>query len=91
MIRSFRDKETEAIFNGQPVRKFQNIAMVARRKLRSLHQARSLRDLSLPGNRLESLKCDRLGQHSIRINDQYRVCFVWDRGDARDVEIVDYD
>jgi len=52
--------------------------------------ARSLRDLSLPGNRLEALKADRSGQHSIRINDLYRVCFVWNKGDAREVEIVDY-
>jgi len=59
--------------------------------LSSIHQARTLRDLSLlPGNRLEALKHDRLGQHSVRINDQYRVCFVWEKGDARDVEIVDY-
>jgi proteic killer suppression protein len=90
MIRSFRDKDTEAIFNGEPVLKFQNIARVARRKLRSIHKARTLRDLSLPGNRLEALKADRSGQHSVRINDQYRVCFVWDKGDAREVEIVDY-
>jgi len=90
MIKSFRDKDTEAIFNGEPVLKFQSIARVARRKLRSIHQARSLRDLSLPGNRLEALKADRSGQHSIRINDLYRVCFVWNKGDAREVEIVDY-
>ncbi len=70
--------------------KFQNIANVARRKLRSIHQARTLRDLSLPGNRLEALKGDRIGQQSIRINDQYRVCFIWDKADAIDVEIVDY-
>lgn len=74
MIKSFRDKDAEAIFNGEPVPKFQNIAMIARRKLRSIHQARTLRDLSLPGNRLEALKGDRSRQHSIRINDQYRVC-----------------
>jgi toxin HigB-1 len=91
VIRSFRDKETEAIFNGEPVLKFQNIASVARRKLRSIHQARTLRDLSLlPGNRLEALKHDRIGQHSVRINDQYRVCFGWQQGDAWDVEIADY-
>jgi proteic killer suppression protein len=90
MIKSFRNKDTEAIFNGEPVLKFQNIAGVARRKLRSIHQARTLRDLSLPGNRLEALKADRSGQHSVRINDQYRVCSVWDKGDAREVEIVDY-
>ncbi len=90
MIKSFRDKETEAIFNGKPVLRFQNIANVARRKLRSIHQARTLRDLSLPGNQLEGLKGDRIGQHRVRINDQYRVCVVWDSGDAHDVEIVDY-
>ncbi len=91
MIKTFRNKETEAIFNGEPMLKFQSIANVARRKLRSIHQARTLGDLSaLPGNRLEALKGDRAGQYSVRINDQYRVCFVWDKGDARDVEIVDY-
>jgi proteic killer suppression protein len=90
MIKSFRTKETRAIFDGEPVLKFQNIAGVARRKLRSIHQARTLQDLSLPGNRLEVLKGDRVGQHSIRINDRYRVCFVWDNGDAFEVEIVDY-
>ncbi|HXR36550.1 MAG TPA: type II toxin-antitoxin system RelE/ParE family toxin [Candidatus Binataceae bacterium] len=63
----------------------------ARRKLRSIHQARTLRDLSLrPGNRIEALKHDRIGQHSVRINEQYRVCFVWDKDHASDVEIVDY-
>jgi len=90
MIKSFRHKETQAIFDGDPVSKFQHIANVARRKLRSIHQARTLNDLSLPGNRLEPLKGDRRGQHSVGINDQYRVCFVWEKGDARDVEIVDY-
>jgi len=90
MIKGFRSKETRAIFDGEPVLKFQNIAGVARRKLRSIHQARTVRDLSLPGNRLEVLKGDRVGQHSVRINDQYRVCFVWDNGDASEVEIVDY-
>ena len=90
MIKTFARKETQAIFDGEPVFKFQNIAGVARRKLRSIHRARTLRDLSLPGNRLEALKGDRVGQHSVRINDQYRVCFVWDNGDACDVEIVDY-
>jgi toxin HigB-1 len=90
VIRSFRDKGTEAIFKGELVPEFQNIATVARRKLPSLHQARSLRDLSLPGNRQEALKHDRMGQHSVRVNDQYRLCFVWDKGDAYEVEIVDY-
>jgi toxin HigB-1 len=81
--------DAEAIFNGEPVPKFQNIATVARRKLRSIHQARTLHDLSLPGNRLEVLKGERSGQHSVRINDHYRVCFVSDKGDAHEVEIVD--
>jgi proteic killer suppression protein len=90
MIKSFGTKEAQAIFDGEPVLRFQNIAGVARRKLRSIHQGRTLRDLSLPGNRIEVLKGDRVGRHSIRINDQYRVCFVWDEGDAFEVEIVDY-
>ena len=79
VIKSFRDKDAEAIFKGEAVSKFQNIATVARRKLRSIYQARMLRDLSLPGNRPEALKGDRSGRHSIRINDQYRVCFVWEQ------------
>jgi toxin HigB-1 len=78
------------MFNGEPVLKFQSIATVARRKLRSIHQARTLRDLSLPGNRLEALKGDRRGQHSIRINDQYRAAWCWDKSDAQEMEIVDY-
>ena len=91
MIRSFRDHDTEAIFNGFAVDKFQSIAKTARRKLREIHRARSLRDLAaLPGDRLEALKGDRVGQHSIRINDQYRACFVWKDGEAFLVEVTDY-
>lgn len=80
MIRSFRDPETEKIFNDEFSKKFQVIEKTARRKLYQIHQARSLRDLSLPGNRIEALARDRVGQHSIRINDQYRVWFVWSKG-----------
>ena len=82
---------TEALANGEPVRQFANIAVVARRKLRQLEIAGRLDDLRVPpGNRREALKGDRAGQHSIRVNDQFRVCFRWtDRG-AQDVEIVDY-
>jgi len=91
MIRSFRSKETEALFLDEDVLRFRSIERTARRKLLVLHRARSLGDLLVPpGNRLEGLKGDRKGQHSIRINDQYRICFVWDDGDAFDVEIVDY-
>jgi toxin HigB-1 len=91
VIRSFLDRDTEAIFNRERVRKFESIANVAHRKLREIHRAARLSDLAaLPGNRLEALKGNRAGQHSIRVNDQYRVCFVWDQKDAYDVEIVDY-
>ena len=91
MIRSFRDRDSRAIFNRERVRKFESIAEVAHRKLREIHRAAKLSDLgALPGNRLEALKGTRAGQHSIRINDQYRVCFVWNVKDACDVEIVDY-
>ncbi len=90
MIRSFRDPEAEKIFHDQFSRRYQAIERTARRKLYQLSQAKSLRDLSLPGNQLEALKGDRTGQHSVRINDQFRVCFIWRDGDAWDVEIVDY-
>ena len=90
MIRSFRDKATRALFEGRPAARFRSIAGVATRKLDMLDAAASLQDLRLPpGNRLEALKGDRSGQHSIRINDQWRICFVWKDG-ALDVEIVDY-
>jgi proteic killer suppression protein len=90
VIRSFRDKATRALFEGTPTARFRSIASVATRKLDMLDAAASLQDLRLPpGNRLEALKGDRSGQHSIRINDQWRICFVWREG-AEDVEIVDY-
>lgn len=92
MIESFADRETEKVFRGTPSLKLPStIQRVARRKLRYLHRAVDLRDLlAPPGNRLEALKGDRRGQHSIRINDQYRICFVWSEGSAYRVEITDY-
>ena len=91
MIRSFKDSETEALFAGRVSRRLQQLARVAQRKLQQLHAARELRDqAAFPGNRLEALAGDRRGQHSIRVNDQYRICFVWNDGDAEDVEIVEY-
>ena len=91
MIRSFRDPDTEALFADVAVRRFRAIERVARRRLLYLHRARVLADLAVPpGNRLESLKGDRRGQFSIRVNDQWRICFTWKDGDAYDVEIVDY-
>lgn len=92
MIRSFRDKETEKIFNRMLSRKLPtDIQQVALRKLRMLHRSQSLYDLRIPpANRLEKLSGNRVGQHSIRINEQWRICFVWRDGDAHDVEIVDY-
>lgn len=92
MIRSFACAETERLFGDEIARRLPaNIQRVARRKLLILAQARSLDDLrSPPGNRLESLKGDRRGRHSIRINQQWRVCFRWQDGDAYEVEIVDY-
>jgi len=91
MIRSFKCEYTEALSKGHRVKKFVNIAKVARRKLRQLEIANQLNDLKVPpGNRLEALKGTRSGQYSIRINDQWRVCFHWNDGGADDVEIVDY-
>ncbi len=91
MIKTFRCSDTEALFNRQRVKRFANIAAVAQRKLVLLHAAASLEFLRVPpGNRLEALKGDRAGQHSIRINEQFRVCFRWVAGNAEDVEIVDY-
>ena len=92
MIRSFRDKKTKAVFNGESPKGFPgNLVKVARRKLRYLNAAGDLGDLSAPpGNRLEALAGDRKGQHSIRINDQFRVCFVWTAEGPAHVEIVDY-
>ena len=92
MIRSFRDKTTEAVFNGESPKGFPaDLVKVARRKLRYLSAAGDLGDLrSPPGNRLEALAGDRKGQHSIRINDQFRVCFIWTAEGPAEVEIVDY-
>lgn len=91
MIRSFRSPLTEHLFQRQRVKQFVSIQRSAQRKLEMLDAARELRDLtSPPGNRLEKLHGDREGQHSIRINDQWRVCFRWQDGDAYNVEIADY-
>jgi proteic killer suppression protein len=91
LIRSFASQDTESLFHDYLVRRFQTFETVARRKLKMLDDATCLDDLAvLPGNRLEALRGDRQGQHSIRINDQYRLCFVWRDGDAHHVEIVDY-
>ena len=91
MIRSFRSPDTERLFRREPVPRFKAIERSALRKLDMLDAAPDLRSLaSLPGNRLEVLKGDRSGQRSIRINDQWRICFVWREGDAYNVEIVDY-
>jgi toxin HigB-1 len=92
MIQSFKCKETEKIFGRNFSKKFPNdIQPVALRKLRMLNRATTVNDLRVPpSNRLEPLKGDRRGQHSIRINEQWRICFEWKNGDAFDVEIVDY-
>jgi proteic killer suppression protein len=92
VIRSFADKEAEKIWAGTQSRRLPpDIQGVARRKLRMLNNASALQDLKIPpANRLEPLRGDRKGQHSIRINDQWRICFRWHDGDAHDVEIVDY-
>jgi toxin HigB-1 len=92
VITAFACSETERIFRGERSRKLPpDIQNTARRKLEYLHRARTLRDLlAPPGNRLEALKRNRSGQHSIRINDQWRICFVWRGANAEQVEIVDY-
>lgn len=91
MILSFRDTDTERLASGRRVKRFVAVESIARRKLRQLEIAGRLDDLRIPpGNRLEPLKGDRAGQHSIRINDQYRVCFRWTEAGPEDVEIVDY-
>ena len=92
MIQGFACAETEKIFHGQMARRFPpDIQRTARRKLLQLHAAVSIRDMSVPpGNRLEALKGKRAGQHSVRVNDQWRICFRWHGSDAYDVEIVDY-
>lgn len=91
MIMSFRGKEAEALFHDREVARLRSIERQARRKLLYLDAATALAELRRPpGNRLEALKGDRKGQHSIRINDQWRICFRWHDGNAHDVEIVDY-
>ena len=92
MIQNFKDKETQKIFDRQRSRKLPSeIQQVALRKLRMLNQSQTLQELRIPpANRLERLSGDRGGQYSIRINDQWRICFRWENGDALDVEIVDY-
>ena len=91
VIKTFRSRETERLYCRERQKRFRAIELVARRKLRQIDSATELRDLaSPPGNRLERLHGGREGQHSIRINDQWRICFAWREGDAYDVEIVDY-
>lgn len=91
VIKTFKCADTEALSKGRRVKRFVTIESVARRKLRQLQIAGRLEDLRVPpGNRLEALKGDRAGQHSIRVNDQFRVCFRWTAAGAEDVEIVDY-
>jgi proteic killer suppression protein len=92
VILSWKDKETERLWSGYPSRRFPpDIQRSARRKLLMIHAAVALSDLRIPpGNRLHSLTGDRAGQHSISINDQWRICFVWRDGNAYDVEIMDY-
>jgi proteic killer suppression protein len=91
VIRSFADRDTEALFQDLPVRRLRAIERIARRKLLLLNAVGSVGELRVPpGNRLEALKGNRRGQYSIRINDQWRICFRWRDGDAWDVEIVDY-
>jgi toxin HigB-1 len=91
MIQSFKSKDTWALYEGKSPRKFKAFKAVAERKLAQLDAAQTLDFLKAPpGNRLEALKGDRKGQHSIRINDQWRICFVWSNVGPVDVEIVDY-
>jgi proteic killer suppression protein len=91
MIRSFADEETERVFHRQHSRQYASFERVAFRKLRQIHSVSAVEELyEPPGNRLEKLKGDRKEKWSLRINDQYRICFVWRDGDACEVEIVDY-
>ena len=92
MIKGFKDKQTELVWNGIASRRLpQNVQIMARRKLRMLNNASTLNDLRVsPANRLERLSGKRSGEYSIRINDQWRICFCWENGDAKHVEIVDY-
>jgi proteic killer suppression protein len=90
-IRSFSDRDTEAFWAGASIARFQAFQAIGMRKLQTLHAAASLADLArIPGNRLEPLKGDRKGQHSIRINDKWRVCFRWEQPDAHQVEITNH-
>ncbi|MGB5055291.1 MAG: type II toxin-antitoxin system RelE/ParE family toxin [Nitrospirales bacterium] len=91
MIKSFKDKTTEEFFGGKAIKQFSGFKKIAERKLTMLDSATELRDLRAPpANRLEKLKGDRAGQHSIRINDQWRICFVWNPDGPYEVEITDY-
>jgi toxin HigB-1 len=91
MIQSFKDVDSKQLFEARSNKRWQAISAVALRKLDMIQAAINLEDLRVPpGNRLEALKGDRVGQHSIRINDQYRICFCWKTDGAHDVEIVDY-
>ena len=92
MIKTYRDRDTEAVAQRHRVGKFpQDVQRRAQRKLMILNNATTINDLRIPpGNRLEALSGDRRGQHSIRVNEQWRICFVWSEGDAHQVEIVDY-
>ena len=91
MIRSFADKDTEKLWRRTRVKRFESVERIARRKMEMVNAAATLPDLTVPpGNRLEPLRGDRLGQHSIRINDQFRVCFRWTEAGPEDVEICDY-
>ncbi|HJN49779.1 MAG: type II toxin-antitoxin system RelE/ParE family toxin [Pseudomonadales bacterium] len=91
MIRSFKCKDTQILFDDRDVRRFRAIERIARRKLLYLHRAIRLDDLKVPpGNRLESLRGNRKGRYSIRVNVHWRICFRWNRGNAYEVEIVDY-
>lgn len=91
MIKSFKDTGTKNLFQGKRIRRFVNIETVAMRKLAMLNRAEQIDDLRIPpGNRLEALKGNRAGYYSIRINDQFRICFRFENGDAFEVEIVDY-
>jgi toxin HigB-1 len=91
VIRSFRDRDTQSLWERNRVARFQIFESIARRKLVMLNNAKALADLrSPPGNKLEALRGSRSGQYSIRVNQKYRVCFVWRDGDAYDVEITDY-
>jgi len=90
VIENFKDKDTERLFNGQRVAKFEPVERRARRKLRLLDLVVSLKELNIPSNRLEKLRGDRQDQYSIRINRQYRICFNWFDDNACDVQVVDY-